>query len=130
MVQARDTLSGAVRTAPPPGAAATLGSRWLPVVGGLVGGTVAAGAAGTSTVTISLAAVWAGAAVGILVVLGATRFAVRRLRSAMPPPVLRRVSLQVLRRTVSWALVAYAFWFLVVEPELGRAGIFVPMFAH
>jgi TRAP-type C4-dicarboxylate transport system permease large subunit len=110
-----------------PGAALARGG-WLPVAGGLAGGIVAAGAAGTSTKTIFLGAVWAGMVVGTLLVLLASYLAVRHARSAVPGPVLRQLWFQVLRRTVGWALGAYVFWFLIIEPLLGHAGIYVPMF--
>lgn len=104
-----------------------VGSWWLALVGGLVGGTVAAGAAGTSTQTIYLGAVWAGTGAGLLIVVLASYLQVRRVRLAMPSAVFRRQFRLTLRRTVSWALGAYVFWFLIIEPALGHAGIKVPM---
>lgn len=117
-------VTGSSGTAP----AARTAPRWLPAAGGLAGGIVAAGAAGTSTQTIFLGAVWAGTAAGILIILVTTYLAVRPAGAAMPAPVLRLLWFQVLRQTVAWSLGAYAFWFLIIEPELGRAGIYVPMF--
>jgi hypothetical protein len=102
-------------------------SRWLPVVGGLFAGTVAAGTAGTSTQTIYLGAVWAGTATGIAIVGFTAYLAVRHLRGHMPPSVLRRQFTHATRNTLSWALGSYVFWFLLIEPALSHAGIYVPM---
>lgn len=119
-----DAIGADVQARPSTTAAA---SRWLPIAGGLVGGIVAAGAAGTSTETIFLGAVWAGTATGMLIVALSSYLAVARLRSAMPVPIFRRLAKLTVRRTVSWALGAYVFWFLIIEPALSHAGIFVPM---
>ncbi len=101
----------------------------VPAIGGVLAGIVAAGAAGTSTETIYLGAVWAGAAAGLLLVVALTEFAVSHLRGSMPAGVLRRYRAQMFRYTVSWSLGGFALWFLIVQPLLRQAaGIDVPMF--
>ena len=129
MAQVSDSAGrgGLVTTGSP--VAAGVGARggWLAIAGGLAGGLVAAAGAGTSPKTFYVGAVWAGTAAGILVVLLIGYLAVRPARSAVPGPVLRQLWFQVLRRSAPWALGAYVFWFLIVEPLLSHVGIYVPM---
>lgn len=89
---------------------------------------MAAGAAGTSVHTIGLAAVWAGTAAGALIILAAVSLTARPLRAGVPPDIARQIWLRALRPTVGWALGAYVFWFLFIEPPLANVGIKVPMF--
>lgn len=103
-------------------------ARWGRIAGGLVAGIVAAGAAGTSTKTIDLGAVWAGTGAGVLIVVMVARLTIGRARRSLPRPVLGQVTKAALRQTVAWALGSYVFWFLIIQPSLVHAGIYVPMF--
>lgn len=125
-----DTIAPAVDLQLPDGANRTTRARqtWAPAIGGVLAGIIAAGAAGTSTKTIYLGAVWAGAAAGLLLVVAITEFAVSHLRRSVPAGVLRRYRAQMFRHTVSWSLGGFALWFLIVQPLLRQAaGIEVPM---